>query len=128
MVSLQSIKVIALTYGALVALDSIWLSLMAPFYKAELGSYLRNSDSPYWALALLVWLLLIIGLYTFVLPKANSLLTAFIYGSLYGFIVYGVYDLTNYATLGFWSFSVVLVDTAWGMFANGLVAMLMFLL
>ena len=48
--------------------------------------------------------------------------TAAGYGALFGFLVYGVYDFTNFSTLRQWPFVLTLVDTAWGTLAGALCA------
>jgi uncharacterized membrane protein len=42
---------------------------------------------------------------------------------LFGLVVYGVYDFTNYSTLRQWPFVLTLADTAWGAMASALAAM-----
>ena len=36
------------------------------------------------------------------------------FGALFGLVVYGVYDFTNYSTLRQWPLVLALADTAWG--------------
>ena len=43
-------------------------------------------------------------------------------GALFGLVVYGVYDFTNYATLRHWPFALTLVDVAWGTLASAVAA------
>ncbi len=43
-----------------------------------------------------------------------SLLSAAGWGALYGLIGYGIYDLTNRATLARWSLKMTVIDMAWG--------------
>ena len=38
--------------------------------------------------------------------------------ALFGLVVYGVYDFTNYSTRRQWPFVVTLADVAWGTFAT----------
>jgi uncharacterized membrane protein len=40
------------------------------------------------------------------------------YGALFGLVVYGVYDFTNYSTLRQWPFVLTLVDVLWGAVAS----------
>jgi uncharacterized membrane protein len=47
---------------------------------------------------------------------------AFAWGAGFGLIVYGVYDLTNYATLDRWPLALTLIDITWGMFICGTTA------
>ncbi len=44
--------------------------------------------------------------------------SAVVYGALFGLVVYGVYDFTNYSTLRQWPFVLALVDVAWGAVAS----------
>jgi uncharacterized membrane protein len=41
---------------------------------------------------------------------------------LFGLVVYGVYDFTNYSTLRQWPFVLTLADVAWGTVATAVCA------
>jgi uncharacterized membrane protein len=41
---------------------------------------------------------------------------------LFGLVVYGVYDFTNYSTLRQWPLMLTLADTAWGTLASAAAA------
>jgi uncharacterized membrane protein len=45
------------------------------------------------------------------------------YGAVYGLILYGVYDFTNYASFADWSITIVAVDILWGMFLSSVTAL-----
>lgn len=111
-------------------LDFIWLGLlMSKFYNAELGTLARRAGeslSPHWPSAILAYIVLVLGVALFVLPKFIDKpigFNVFIWGALFGLVVYGVYDLTNYATLANWPLKVVIVDIIWGMFIYGSTAL-----
>ena len=53
---------------------------------------------------------LIFGLNYFILQKGRSWKDAF----LFGLIIYGVYETTNYTLFYNWPLSSVLLDTLWG--------------
>ena len=42
-----------------------------------------------------------------------------------GLVIYGVYDLTNYAVLRGWTLKVTLLDIGWGTFACGVLSLLL---
>lgn len=111
-------------------LDGIWLGLlMSSFYRTQLAPIARLSNGafdPLWTPALLVYVLLSVGVAVFVVPRAASVVTAIAFGAMFGLISFGVYDLTNYATLAAWPLAVVLVDMAWGAFACGTAAAVTF--
>jgi uncharacterized membrane protein len=99
-----------------VALDMVWLGLMAPrFYRPILGDIaIAGVNLP---AAFLFYAIYPIGLMIFaVYPavKCGSPLHATLFGALFGFFTYATYDLTNQATLRNWSFKLTLVDMTWG--------------
>ena len=120
-------KRIVLTIVIFLTIDFFWLLVIAKnFYDQQLGSFQRTIN---WLAALPVYLLIPLGIGFFVLPKSNNqALLALGWGAVYGLIVYGVYDLTNLATLKNWSLTMVIVDILWGMFICSLTSWLVFYL
>lgn len=117
-----------LSFIFFIAVDLIWLGgIMREFYHTQLKTIGRFQDgalAPDWPSALAVWALLVLGIILFVLPRVVTApyTHVFFWGALYGLVVYGVYDLTNYATLAAWPLSVVWADILWGMVLNGIVS------
>lgn len=66
-----------------------------------------------WA-GLLVWLFLAIACSMLVQYSDLDNLGLFLYGMFVGFIIYGVYNFTNYATIQKYSIKTVAADTLWG--------------
>jgi uncharacterized membrane protein len=114
------LKVYAATTAVFLSLDFAWLGvLMSGFYRTELGAFARRSGTtlaPIWWAAAVVYLIIPIGIVLFVVPKAmpGSFPVILFWGFVFGAIVYGVYDFTNYSTLDNWSLRLALVDTVWG--------------
>lgn len=131
MLDIKTIKIVSLATLCFILLDVLWIGfLMNNTYKQKIGSFLRMKNgafSPYITSSLLVWILIVIGSYLFVLPRIinASLGVQFLWGAIYGLVVYGVYDFTNYALLNAWPLSITLIDLGWGMFANGLLAIIL---
>src|SRR5262245_64954149 len=102
-------------------LDGLWLGvLMGGFYKTQLSLIARMSGdklAPLWGPALFVYVLLAFGIVAFVVPR-NYEEVSIARGALFGLIVYGVYDLTNLATLRAWPIVLTLIDIAWGATAS----------
>jgi uncharacterized membrane protein len=92
---------------------------MKGFYDAQLSVFDRAIRI---VPALFVWTLIPIGIIVFVLPKSKDLKKTVFYGAIYGFIVYGVYDFTNYAILRDYSLIMAIVDLIWGTFLCSLVS------
>lgn len=129
---MKLLKLFFTSFGILILFDIIWLGfIMKDFYKLHLADKARVFDSKFeiqWMAAFGVWALLIVGQLVFVYPKVinTSISTSFLWGALFGFIAYGIYDLTNYATLRGWSLQLTVVDMLWGSIINGLIAVLLF--
>jgi uncharacterized membrane protein len=114
----QFITLIATIFVGLL-LDFAWIGFIAKkLYEDEIGGLLRKSNgnlAPDWVAAMIVYALLVGGIFVFAVPKAEgSPLQALIWGGLFGVVMYGVYDFTNLATLAGWSWRISLIDVVWG--------------
>ncbi len=107
-------------------LDGIWLGfVMKTFYVtnlAPLGRIVDGGVVPVWWAAVLVYVCLGLGIAVFVVPRATTLGGAALFGALFGLVVYGVYDMTNYSTLTQWPLGLAIADIGWGAFASAVVA------
>ena len=123
----ETIKLAALGAVAFMVLDGIWLGvLMKNFYRDQLAPIVRLADggiAPNWPAAFVVYVLLGTGIALFVIPRAATVSSAAGYGALFGLVVYGVYDFTNYSTLRQWPFVLTLAYVAWGAAASAVAAM-----
>jgi len=124
---MQMLKVAATAGVVFALLDAVWLGVvMSGFYRTQLGSIVRLSSeggiAPNWPAAILVYALLGIGVAWFVMPHGATPPAAAGYGALFGFCVYGVYDLTNFSTLAQYPLPITIVDIAWGTFATAVCA------
>jgi uncharacterized membrane protein len=124
---LPIIKAGAITLVAFIIVDFIWLGLAAAkLYQNQLGHLLNMQDGSLKAnipAAVATWILLVVGIMVFVVPRATEsapVLTALGLGALFGFLVYGVYDLTSYAVMKDWPFKIVIIDMLWGAFLCGI--------
>ena len=119
----HTIRLAALGAVGFMVLDGVWLGLlMKNFYRDQLAPIVRLADggiAPNWPAAFVVYALLGIGIAAFVIPRAPTVSLAGVYGGLFGLVVYGVYDFTNYSTLRQWPFVLTLADVAWGAVASG---------
>ena len=122
----QTIKLAAVGALVFMVLDGVWLGLlMKNFYREQLAPIVRLADggiAPNWPGAFVVYVLLGTGIALFVMPAASTIPSAAAFGALFGLVVYGVYDFTNYSTLRQWPFVLTLADTAWGTLASAAAA------
>ena len=118
----ETIKFAALGALAFMLLDGVWLGVvMKNFYRTQLAPIVRLADggiAPNWPAAVVVYVLLGTGIALFVIPRAPTASLAAGYGALFGLVVYGVYDFTNYSTLRQWPFVLTIADVAWGTAAS----------
>ena len=91
---------------------------------------LRQSLNTAWSLlpkflpgpAIAFYLIFIVGVVIFAVApaiKSGEWSTALLYGALFGFFSYGVYDFTNMATLRNWTATITAADVAWGTVLTG---------
>jgi uncharacterized membrane protein len=119
------IKVLLIAFPIYLVIDFLWIGvLMKSFYLKEYGVMARlmnGSLSPRMLYVVLAYVALLIGYIFFIYPNATNgtLLKAIIYGVLFGFVIYGVFDFTNYAVLEKWTLKATLIDLFWGMFVSG---------
>lgn len=104
-------------------LDGLWLGvLMRATYVRQLQTINDGSSSVNWVAAVLTYFVMIAALQVLSVSRATSLSWAFTFGAVAGLAMYGVYDLTNMATLKAWSWHIVVIDILWGTFLCGVVA------
>jgi uncharacterized membrane protein len=104
------------TAVAMLALDSIWLTLTAkPLYRAQIGDLMLPRFDPVPAAAFyLVYVLAVVVLVVQPALAEGRLLGATTRGALFGLAAYATYDLTNQATLRGWPITVTIADLCWG--------------
>ncbi|MBU0572485.1 DUF2177 family protein [Patescibacteria group bacterium] len=110
------LKAYLITLPVFLAIDLVWLSLIARKFYAQYLGYLMKANVNFIA-AGLFYLLFVVGLVVFsVLPalEKNSWTQALFLGALLGFVSYATYDLTNLATIKDWPLIVTIVDMLWG--------------
>ena len=94
----------------LLTLDSLYISMIKHSFEMQIISIQRVSMKLRLLGAILCYILLIGGLYHFIIKPHRSILDAM----LFGLVIYGVYETTNYATLKNWTFKFLILDTLWG--------------
>ena len=122
---MEFIKVFAVAIICTLTLDFIWLGFIAKnLYENNIGFLMRKSGNqlaPIWSSAFIVYVAIALGITVFVMPKVrDSLIDAFLWGVLFGAVMYSIYDFTNHATLANWPLKIVIIDVIWGMLLCGI--------
>lgn len=108
-------------------LDLLFLGVVAKsFFTSQVGDMLGTVRL---APAVIFYLLYIVGILVFVTgPATSTWKSAVVLGALFGFFCYATFELTSMAMLKHWTWSVVAVDIAWGVFVTATSAALGLLL
>ena len=91
-------------------LDSIYLTLLKNKFNTMIKNIQGTDINLHIISVLLCYILLIICIYYFVICKKFTYIETF----LIGFIIYGVFDLTNMAIFKNWELNLAIIDMLWG--------------
>jgi uncharacterized membrane protein len=115
-----------------IALDFVWFYFAGNFFKSEIGSIARLTAAGDWNVrylpAIIAYVLMGAGIVAFVYLHAGNLTAAFLLGALFGLVGYGLYDMTNLATLSDWTTRFAMVDMVWGTLLCGTVSAIVYLI
>ena len=104
----------------LLILDFLWIALyMGKKYQIQIIDIQGSKMKAKPLYAFLAYTLMVIGLNLFVMPrirKGYELKDSLLYGLVFGFVLYGVYDFTAGAVLKKWDMKLSILDIAWGGF------------
>jgi len=98
----------------MLVLDAVWLTATSSSSRQLFAKIQGKPMEIRWFGAAAVYLLMIAALWFFAVEPAKTWYEAAGRGALLGFTTYGVYDMTNYATLTDYSLQFALTDMAWG--------------
>ncbi len=94
----------------LVSIDFVYLNIVKDYFGSQIQRVQGSPMKINYLGAAICYILLIFGINYFIIKPRKSVSDAF----LLGFIIYGVYETTNYALLKNWSIFTVIIDTLWG--------------
>lgn len=112
--------------------DLIWISANKSKYGQLVSAVQHKPMKVKTQAAIIAYAAMVLGLIFFVIPAAkadpssNKVFKALRHGALFGFVVYAIYNATNYAIFQDYSLTTALLDTIWGTtvyFASTLVAL-----
>lgn len=114
-----------ISFIILVIFDMLWFVVSIPtVYKPLFNDIQKKFIFRVWS-GIVVWVL--IGLFI-AMDQCWTIKTApfdpRILGFIYGFIIYGVYNFTNYATIYKYNLKVVFTDTLWGSLNIGMTTLI----
>ena len=117
--ALKQMAVLLVTFAIL---DAIWLATTASISTSMIAAIQNKPLEIRWIPAIIVYILMVIATWFFAVEPSKTVVEAAGRGALLGFCMYGLYDLTNYATLSRYTLSFALTDIVWGTFLLGTAA------
>ena len=108
---MQAILATALSIGVM---DAMWLTHRYNYHNALFQSVQKSKLEVRIVPAIMIYILLPYAVYIWAVQGKQSIMHAASNGALVGLIMYGFYDLTNYATFTNWTLEMALTDTLWG--------------
>ena len=106
----MSLAYIATITATFIVLDSIYFTVNNTFLKKTIQSVQKSSIKINYIGVFLTYVFMVAMEYCFIIMQNRTVIDAF----LLGIGIYGIYELTNFATLVNWPFSMVIMDTIWG--------------
>ncbi len=106
----KNLKNIGAITVILLLLDFIFISMMRPIFEIQVADVQRVALQVRPLGGILCYILLVLGLYYFIVREHRPIFDAF----LLGLVIYGVYEGTTYALFKRWQLRTVIIDTLWG--------------
>jgi uncharacterized membrane protein len=95
-------------------IDFVWLYHRKAYHDEIIRSVQGTVPLVRLVPALLIYVLIPLAVMVFAVLPSSNFETAALRGAFLGLCMYGVYDLTNYATLSGWTLNMTMSDMAWG--------------
>ena len=108
------LKQFLIVAAAMLALDLVWLSFRGSYHADLIKSVQGSAATLRPVPAALVYILIPVAVLYFAVDPARSQKEAAVRGAALGTAMYGLYDLTNLASLKDWTTEMALMDTLWG--------------
>ena len=96
--------------AVLLVLDVIYFTLIGNYFSELIETIQGCALRVKLDAVILCYIFLVFAIYHFLVKEKKTVVDAFILG----FVIYGIYDLTNMATIAKWPWQLVIVDTIWG--------------
>lgn len=115
------VAIYASTLFAFVALDAVWIGFIAiHLFKSAIGGIMQ--PTPLISPAVAFYLIYTIGLVLLAVRNTASAAEAALRGAVLGLTAYATFDLTNLAIIKGWTWSLAIVDIAWGTLLSAVAA------
>jgi uncharacterized membrane protein len=103
-------KTIFIIMIIMLALDAVFLTAMRNVFGSMVAKIQRVAMQTRLSGAVIVYALMVAGLYKFIISERRPIKDA----AIFGMVLYGVFDFTNYTMFKNYDLSVAVIDTTWG--------------
>jgi uncharacterized membrane protein len=110
---IRSLLIVAV---AMLLMDAVWLTFQYNYNASIIKNVQKSVMKMRYIPAALVYLIMPLAVTYLAIVPSKSIKESVQKGALVGVAMYGVYDLTNLATLDGWTTRMALQDIAWGTF------------
>lgn len=114
MTTMTTVGHIAAIAATMLALDGAWLTTNNAYHRTVFATIQNSPLRVRMMSAALVYVLMVGAVWFFAVRSSRTWLEATGRGALIGLAMYGVYDLTNYATLTAYPLTFAVSDMMWG--------------
>jgi uncharacterized membrane protein len=116
------IQQIAIITVVMLFADAVWLTTTAASTRQIFAAIQGQPLTIRWIPAVAVYIIMIAAVWFFAVQPSTTWQEAGGRGAALGFAAYGIYDMTNYATIAKYPLSFALTDMTWGAFLFGVSA------
>ena len=106
----MDLKSILLSGLLFIAIDAVYLTSMSNYFNKLVKNIQGHKIKFNMLGAIICYVFLILGINYFIISKNKSPFEA----ALFGLVIYGIYDSTNYAIFSNWTLEALALDTLWG--------------
>ena len=110
------LKAFFYTLLTILAMDAVWLTLNYNYHKDLIESVQKGVLTIRLLPAGLTYVLIALAVAYFAIKPSKNVKESVKNGALLGLSMYGLYDLTNLATLKGWTTEMLIKDVSWGTF------------
>jgi len=107
---------IVLLLTLLLILDIIFINLTYDLFNNQIKIIQNKPIKIKYLGFIITYSIMIFGFYHFIIKDNKSTFD----GLIYGFVVYGIYEFTNYTLFNNWDYKTIIVDVMWGTLLHGL--------
>ena len=103
-------------------MDLLWINTNKTLYANNIKKIQNDGMKIKVIPAILAYVLLVFNIYTILIPRLQN---EYEY-AIVGMVIYGVYNMTNQATLKDYPLSISIIDTLWGTFSHYVLGYMLF--